>query len=122
MTNQKSRLGLLFEDFVQNNSEYVLGIACVGNDGMLVDSYVRTDVKPDHAAIISATLFNFVNRISKTLSMGSMQEIMIRSETGYVLIMPVNNDQMLVVLLNNEANMGLMQFEIRSLIEHITND
>ncbi len=109
----------LIEQIVLDNQADIDGIALVNGEGMLLDSYVPTTINPEHTAIISSTLLNFVNRIGKTLEIGLTSEIMLRSDAGYVAVFPVSASVTIVALLVADANLGIVRHELRELSQRL---
>lgn len=98
---------------MQIASPDIIASAVVSVDGLTIASALPGDVEEDRVAAMSAAMLSLGERISGELGRGSLDEVYIRGEEGFVLLTAVGDEAVLTALARDEAKLGLIFLEMR---------
>ena len=87
--------------------------AIVSVDGLIIASSLPGGVEEDRVSAMSAAMLSLGERIATELGRGSLDEVYIHGEDGYVLLMASGRDAVLTVLARQQAKLGLVLLEMR---------
>ena len=110
-----SRSKLMVEELkkLQISSPDIQASAIVSSDGLIIASALPTNVEEDRVSAMSAAMLSLGERISTELNRGDLDQIYIRGDSGYVMLMAVGNEAVLTVMANENAKLGLIFLDIR---------
>lgn len=98
---------------LQASSTDIEASAIVSVDGLSIASALPREVEEDRVSAMSAAMLSLGERISSELGRGSLDQVYIRGENGYVILMSVGEDAVLTVLAREQAKLGLILFDMR---------
>lgn len=106
----KSRTELMIERLrdLQISSPAVEAAAIVSVDGLSIASSMPADVEEDRVAAMSAAMLSLGERIAGELGRGTLEQVYIRGESGYVILMAIGEEAVLTVLARKDAKLGLI--------------
>ncbi len=87
--------------------------AVVSVDGLTMASSLPAGVEEDRVAAMSAAMLSLGERIAGELGRGNLDQVYIRGERGYVLLMEVGEEAVLTVLAREQAKLGLLLLDMR---------
>lgn len=87
--------------------------AVVSVDGLIMASALPNDVEEDRVSAMSAAMLSLGERIAIELGRGTLDQVFIRGEHGYVLLMAVGTEAVLTALARKEAKLGLVFLDMR---------
>ncbi len=87
--------------------------ALVSVDGLIMASALPADAEEDRVSAMSAAMLSLGERIAQELGRGVLDEVYIRGELGYVVLMAVGEDAVLTALARHKAKLGLIFLEMR---------
>jgi len=87
--------------------------AMVSVDGLIMASALPADAEEDRVSAMSAAMLSLGERIAQELGRGGLDEVYIRGEMGYVVLMAVGQDAVLTALARHRAKLGLIFLEMR---------
>lgn len=87
--------------------------AMVSVDGLIMASALPADAEEDRVSAMSAAMLSLGERIAQELGRGGLDEVYIRGEMGYVVLMAVGEDAVLTALARHRAKLGLIFLEMR---------
>jgi uncharacterized protein len=87
--------------------------AVVSVDGLIIASALPRDVEEDRVSAMSAAMLSLGERIAIELGRGTLDQVFIRGEQGYVLLMSVGTEAVLTALARKEAKLGLVLLDMR---------
>ncbi|RLC82894.1 MAG: hypothetical protein DRI61_00970 [Chloroflexi bacterium] len=87
--------------------------AVVSVDGLIIASALPADVEEDRVSAMSAAMLSLGERISSELGRGTLNQVYIKGDEGYVVLMSVGEDAVLTVLARKEAKLGLLFLDMR---------
>jgi len=94
--------------------------ALVSVDGLIMASALPADAEEDRVSAMSAAMLSLGERIAQELGRGLLDEVYIRGELGYVVLMAVGEDAVLTALARHKAKLGLIFLEMRRAAEDLT--
>jgi predicted regulator of Ras-like GTPase activity (Roadblock/LC7/MglB family) len=87
--------------------------AVVSVDGLIIASDLPADVEEDRVSAMSAAMLSLGERIAGELGRGVLDQVYIRGDNGYVILMSVGEDAVLTSLARQEAKLGLVFLDMR---------
>lgn len=99
------------------SSPDVEGSAIVSVDGLSIASALHQEVEEDRVSAMSAAMLSLGERIASELGRGVLEQVYIRGENGYVLLMAVGEEAVLTVMARKEAKLGLILLDMKRAVE-----
>ena len=93
--------------------------AVVSVDGLTMASALPAQVEEDRVAAMSAAMLSLGERIANELGRGNLDQVYIKGENGYVVLMSVGRDAVLTVLARKQAKLGLLFLDMRRATEDL---
>lgn len=93
---------------LQISSPDIEGSAIVSVDGLSIATALRQDIEEDRVSAMSAAMLSLGERIAVELGRGALDQVYIRGEYGYVILMAVGADAVLTVMAREKAKLGLL--------------
>ncbi|HLV35348.1 MAG TPA: roadblock/LC7 domain-containing protein [Spirillospora sp.] len=117
----KSRTEQLVERLrdLQASSGDVEGAAVVSVDGLSMASSLPGNVEEDRVSAMSAAMLSLGERISSELGRGTLEQVFIKGEKGYVILTSVGEEAVLTVLARPEAKLGLIFLDVNRTVEDL---
>jgi hypothetical protein len=76
-------------------------------------------VEEDHVSAMSAAMLSLGERIATELGRGTLEQVYIKGQKGYVVLMSVGQDAVLTVLTREQAKLGLIFLDMRRATEDL---
>ncbi len=93
--------------------------AVVSVDGLTMASALPAQVEEDRVAAMSAAMLSLGERIANELGRGNLDQVYIKGENGYVVLMSVGAEAVLTVLARQQAKLGLLFLDMRRATEDL---
>ena len=87
--------------------------AVVSVDGLIIASALPADVEEDRVSAMSAAMLSLGERIASELRRGVLDQVFVRGEEGYVLLMSVGEEAVLTALARKNAKLGLVFLDMK---------
>lgn len=118
----KSRSQLMVERLrdLQASSPDIEASAVVSVDGLTIASALPQGVEEDRVSAMSAAMLSLGERIASELGRGALEQVYIRGESGYVILMSVGEEAVLTALARKEAKLGLILLDMRRATEALS--
>ena len=118
----KSRSELMVERLrdMQASTPDIEASAVVSVDGLIMASSLPAGVEEDRVSAMSAAMLSLGERIASELGRGVLDQVYIKGEHGYVLLMSVGEEAVLTVLARAQAKLGLLFLDMRRSAEELT--
>ncbi|HEX7434959.1 MAG TPA: roadblock/LC7 domain-containing protein [Anaerolineaceae bacterium] len=115
----KSRTQLLVDRLreLQASSPDIEASAIVSIDGLTIASALPQGVEEDRVSAMSAAMLSLGERIANELGRGSLAQVYIKGQKGYVVLMSVGEEAVLTALAREQAKLGLILLEMRRAAE-----
>lgn len=94
--------------------------AVVSVDGLTIASDLPPDVEEDRVSAMSAAMLSLGERIAGELGRGGLDQVYIRGDNGYVILMSVGEDAVLTALARKGAKLGLVFLDMRRTAADLT--
>ncbi|MBN2045766.1 MAG: roadblock/LC7 domain-containing protein [Anaerolineales bacterium] len=104
---------------LQASSPDVEGSAIVSVDGLSIASALHQEIEEDRVSAMSAAMLSLGERIATELGRGSLEQVYIRGENGYVLLMAVGEEAVLTVMARKEAKLGLILLDMKRAVQDL---
>jgi predicted regulator of Ras-like GTPase activity (Roadblock/LC7/MglB family) len=104
---------------LQASSPDVEGSAIVSVDGLSIASALHQEIEEDRVSAMSAAMLSLGERIAGELGRGVLEQVYIRGENGYVLLMAVGEEAVLTVMARKEAKLGLILLDMKRAVQDL---
>lgn len=117
----KSRTELMEDRLkdMQITSPDIEASAVVSVDGLPIATALPRSVEEDRVSAMSAAMLSLGERIASELGRGSLNEVYIKGEKGYVILQSVGQEAVLTVLAREGAKLGLVFLDMRRAAEDL---
>jgi predicted regulator of Ras-like GTPase activity (Roadblock/LC7/MglB family) len=89
-------------------------------DGLTMASSLPREVEEDRVSAMSAAMLSLGERIASELGRGTLEQVYIKGQTGYVILMSVGEEAVLTVLAREQAKLGLLFLDMRRATQDLT--
>ncbi len=98
---------------LQDASPNIEASAVVSIDGLIIASALPEEVSPDRVSAMSAAMLSLGEGFCRELARGSLEQVHIKGENGYVILLSAGEKAVLTVLVSAQSKLGLIFFELR---------
>ena len=119
MSKRSTNITKILKDLESGTPE-IEASAIVSVDGLIVASALPKDVEEDRVAAMSAAMLSLGERTAHELKRGSLDQVFIRGEDGYVLLISAGDDTVLTALVRKEAKLGLIFLDMKRAVGDIS--
>jgi uncharacterized protein len=111
----KSRTELMVDRLrdLQSTTPEIEASAVVSVDGLIMASSLPAGVEEDRVSAMSAAMLSLGERIASELGRGSVEQVYIKGDDGYVILMSVGDEAVLTTLVREGAKLGLIFIDMR---------
>lgn len=104
---------------LQASSADIEAAAVVSVDGLVMASALPGDVEEDRVAAMSAAMLSLGERTAMELGRGTLNQVFIKGENGYVLLMNAGEDAVLTALARADAKLGMIFLDMKRTADEI---
>ncbi len=97
---------------LQSGTPDIEASALISEDGLMIASALPQHIEEVRVAGMSSTLLSLGTRAATELERGSLQQVLIRGENGYILMVRASEGTMLLCLTSPEAKLGLIFLDV----------
>ncbi|MGK0674716.1 MAG: roadblock/LC7 domain-containing protein [Halothiobacillaceae bacterium] len=94
--------------------------AIVSTDGLMMAALLPAGMDEDRVGAMSAALLSLGDRTAKELARGSLEQVLIKGDRGYILMTHAGEDAVLTVLAKPQAKLGLIFLDVKRAAEAVT--
>jgi len=105
---------------LQASSPDIEASAVVSVDGLSIASALPQGVEEDRVSAMSAAMLSLGERIASELGRGSLEQVYVKGEKGYVVLMSVGEEAVLTALAREQAKLGLILLDMRRATEDLS--
>lgn len=105
---------------MQSAASEIEASAIVSVDGLIIASALPAGAEEDRVSAMSAAMLSLGERIAIELRRGSLEQVYIKGDKGYVLLMSVGEEAVLTALAMANAKLGLIFLEMRRAVETLS--
>ena len=117
----KSRTELMIDHLrdMQVSTPDIEASAVVSLDGLMMASSLPSGMEEDRVSAMSAAMLSLGERIAGELGRGYLDQVYIKGENGYVVLMYVGEEAVLTVMARKQAKLGLIFLDMRRTVEQL---
>ncbi len=104
---------------MQASSPDIEASAIVSVDGLSIASALPQDIEEDRVSAMSAAMLSLGERIASELGRGELEQVYIKGESGFVVLMAVGEEAVLTALASEKAKLGLIFLDMRRAVEDL---
>jgi predicted regulator of Ras-like GTPase activity (Roadblock/LC7/MglB family) len=104
---------------MQASTPDIEAAAVVSVDGLIMASSLPAGVEEDRVSAMSAAMLSLGERIATELGRGILDQVYIRGQDGYIVLMSVGEEAVLTVLARAQAKLGLLFLDARRTAEDL---
>ncbi|MDM8527528.1 roadblock/LC7 domain-containing protein [Anaerolineales bacterium HSG24] len=105
---------------LQSGTADIEASAVVSVDGLIMASSLPADVEEDRVSAMSAAMISLGERIASELSRGILDQVYIRGDAGYVILMSVGEEAVLTAMARSGAKLGLIFLDMKRAVEDLS--
>lgn len=105
---------------LQASSPDIEASAVVSVDGLSIASALPQGVEEDRVSAMSAAMLSLGERIASELGRGTLNQVYIKGESGYVLLASVGEEAVLTIMARQQAKLGLIFLDMRRAAEDLS--
>jgi hypothetical protein len=119
----KSRTELMYDRLrdLQSTTPEIEASAVVSVDGLIMASSLPAGVEEDRVSAMSAAMLSLGERISTELGRGGLDQVYVKGNSGYVILMSVGEEAVLTTLVREGAKLGLIFLDMRRTADDLDN-
>jgi len=111
----KSRTELMVDRLrdLQTGTPDIEASAVVSVDGLIMASSLPASVEEDRVSAMSAAMLSLGERIASELGRGVLDQVYVRGDSGFVILMSVGDEAVLTSLVRKNAKLGLVFLDMK---------
>jgi predicted regulator of Ras-like GTPase activity (Roadblock/LC7/MglB family) len=111
----KSRTELMVDRLrdLQASTPDIEASAVVSVDGLIMASSLPQGIEEDRVSAMSAAMISLGERIASELGRGILEQVYIKGDSGYVILMLVGEEAVLTSLIRENARLGLIFLDMK---------
>lgn len=104
---------------MQASSPDIEASAIVSVDGLSIASALPQEIEEDRVSAMSAAMLSLGERIASELGRGGLEQVYIKGDNGFVILMAIGEEAVLTVLASKKAKLGLIFLDMRRAVEDL---
>lgn len=104
---------------LQVSSPDVEAAAVVSVDGLSMASSLPGNIEEDRVSAMSAAMLSLGERISSELGRGTLDQVYVKGERGFVILMNIGEEAVLTVLAREQAKLGLIFLDMSRAVKEL---
>ena len=105
---------------LQSGATDIEASAIVSVDGLIIASALPAGSEEDRVSAMSAAMLSLGERIAMELGRGALEQVYIKGDRGYVILMSIGEEAVLTALARGDAKLGLIFLDMRRAAEDLT--
>jgi len=106
---------------LQANISDIEASAVVSVDGLIIASALPAGAGEDRVSAMSAAMLSLGERIASELGRGVLDQVYVKGDRGYILLMSVGEEAVLTVMARKNAKLGLIFLDMRRAVKGLAN-
>ncbi len=91
----------------------------ISTDGLMIASVLPQGMDEDRVGAMSAAMLSLGDRTAQELERGTLEQVLIKGENGYVLMSYAGEEAVLTVMAKPNAKLGLIFLDVKRAAENI---
>ena len=97
---------------LQRSTPAIEASAVVSVDGLIIASALPPEVEEDRVSAMSAAMLTLGERIASELGRGTLNQVYVRGDHGYVVLMSTGSEAVLTAICSADAKLGLVLLDM----------
>jgi predicted regulator of Ras-like GTPase activity (Roadblock/LC7/MglB family) len=97
------------------------GSAVITNDGLIITSHLPASMEEERVAAMAAAMLSLGDRTASELQRGSLEQVYVQGDSGYVLLRRATSEALVLVLTTKKAKLGLVFLDVGRLVTGIAD-
>jgi predicted regulator of Ras-like GTPase activity (Roadblock/LC7/MglB family) len=93
----------------------------ISTDGLMMAAQLPAGMDEDRVGAMSAAMLSLGDRTAQELARGSLEQVLIKGQKGYVLMTHAGNEAVVTVLAKPNAKLGLIFLDVKRAAENISS-
>ena len=93
--------------------------AVISTDGLMMAALLPAGMDEDRVGAMSAAMLSLGNRTAQELARGKLEQVLVKGDTGYVLMTHAGQEAVVSVLAKPNARLGLIFLDVKRAAEAI---
>lgn len=93
----------------------------ISTDGLMMASVLPSGLDEDRVGAMSAAMLSLGDRTAQELNRGDLEQVLIKGDSGYVLMTYAGEEAVLTVMAKPNAKLGLIFLDVKRAAESITS-
>jgi len=93
--------------------------AVISTDGLMISAVLPQSLDEDRVGAMSAAMLSLGDRTAQELARGKLEQVLVKGDTGYVLMTYAGRDAVVTVLAKPKAKLGLIFLDVKRAAENI---
>jgi len=104
---------------LQVSSPDIEAAAIVSVDGLSIASSLPSNSEEDRVSAMSAAMLSLGERIATELGRGTLEQVYVKGERGFVILSAVGEEAVLTVLARQQAKLGLIFLDMSRAVKEL---
>jgi len=91
----------------------------ISTDGLMIASVLPQGMDEDRVGAMSAAMLSLGDRTAQELERGTLEQVLIKGENGYVLMSYAGEEAVLTVMAKPNAKLGLIFLDVKRAAENV---
>lgn len=105
---------------LNGSSAEIEASAVISTDGLMMAAQLPAGMDEDRIGAMAAAMLSLGDRTAKELARGSLEQVLIKGNHGYVLMTHAGKEAVLSVMTKSNARLGLIFLDVKRAAEAIT--
>ncbi len=105
---------------LNSSSADIEASAVVSTDGLMMAALLPSNMDEDRVGAMSAALLSLGDRTAKELARGTLEQVLIKGDNGYILMTYAGSDAVLTVMAKSQAKLGLIFLDVKRAAESLS--
>ncbi|MCK4841866.1 MAG: roadblock/LC7 domain-containing protein [Methylococcales bacterium] len=92
----------------------------ISSDGLMMASVLPANLDEDRVGAMSAAMLSLGDRTAQELNRGDLEQVLIKGDNGYVLMIYAGDEAVLTVMAKSNAKLGLIFLDVKRAAESIS--
>ncbi len=103
-----------------SNTPDLEGAATVSLDGLVLSSVLPAGTDEDRVSAMAAALLSLGERTSEELQRGTLEQVYVKGNDGYIILMQAGPEAVLEVIAGKGAKLGMVLLDMKRAAQEIT--
>ena len=92
----------------------------ISTDGLMMASVLPAGMDEDRVGAMSAAMLSLGDRTAQELARGTLEQVLIKGDNGYVLMTYAGDEAVLTVMAKSNAKLGLIFLDVKRAAESVS--